>query len=62
MKWSMVHFIGFNALNECEKVIMTRLKTEGKPGFTGILTIHTSGAANLTPPDISSKITLLTSE
>ena len=33
MKWSMVHFIGFNALNECEKVIMTRLKTEGKARF-----------------------------
>ncbi len=25
-RWDMVHFIGFNALNACEKVIMTRFK------------------------------------
>jgi len=33
MKWDVVHFIGFNALNECEKEIMTRLKKEGKARF-----------------------------
>jgi CRISPR/Cas system-associated exonuclease Cas4 (RecB family) len=33
MKWEVVHFIGFNALNECEKEIMTRLKKEGKARF-----------------------------
>jgi len=31
--WEMVHFIGFNALNECEKVIMTRFKKAGKARF-----------------------------
>jgi hypothetical protein len=29
----MVHFIGFNALNECEKTIMLRLKKAGKARF-----------------------------
>ena len=32
-RWQMVHFIGFNALNECEKVLMTRFKKEGKARF-----------------------------
>jgi hypothetical protein len=32
-KWEMVHFIGFNALNECEKVLMTRYKKAGKARF-----------------------------
>jgi hypothetical protein len=31
--WDMVHFIGFNALNECEKVFMTRLKEAGRARF-----------------------------
>ena len=31
--WDMVHFIGFNALNECEKVLMTRLKKEDRAMF-----------------------------
>ena len=33
IEWDMVHFIGFNALNECEKVIMNRFKKEGKARF-----------------------------
>ena len=33
IRWDMVHFIGFNALNECEKKIMVRLKREGKARF-----------------------------
>ena len=32
-KWDMVHFIGFNALNECEKVLMIRFKKAGKARF-----------------------------
>jgi hypothetical protein len=32
-RWDLVHFIGFNALNECEKVIMTRFKRAGKARF-----------------------------
>ena len=32
-KWDMVHFIGFNALNECEKILMSRLKLAGKARF-----------------------------
>jgi hypothetical protein len=32
-QWKMVHFIGFNALNECEKVMMTRFKKAGKARF-----------------------------
>lgn len=32
-RWDMLHFIGFNALNECEKVIMTRFKKAGKARF-----------------------------
>lgn len=31
--WDMVHFIGFNALNECEKKIMLALKKAGKSRF-----------------------------
>jgi CRISPR/Cas system-associated exonuclease Cas4 (RecB family) len=31
--WDIFHFIGFNALNECEKVIMTRFKKAGKARF-----------------------------
>ena len=29
----MVHFIGFNALNECEKVVMKRFQKAGKARF-----------------------------
>jgi hypothetical protein len=29
----MVHFIGFNALNECEKALMLKLKDDGKARF-----------------------------
>jgi len=32
-KWDTVHFIGFNALNECEKSLMNRLKKAGKAKF-----------------------------
>ncbi|MCE5347397.1 MAG: PD-(D/E)XK nuclease family protein [Bacteroidales bacterium] len=32
-RWDLVHFIGFNALNECEKTIMTRFKDAGKARF-----------------------------
>jgi len=32
-RWDFVHFIGFNALNQCEKVLMTRFKKEGKARF-----------------------------
>jgi hypothetical protein len=32
-RWDIVHFIGFNALNNCEKVIMTRFKKAGKARF-----------------------------
>lgn len=32
-RWDTVHFIGFNALNECEKVIMTGFKKAGKARF-----------------------------
>jgi len=33
MQLDMVHFIGFNALNECEKVVMKRFKKTGKARF-----------------------------
>ncbi|HLN54530.1 MAG TPA: PD-(D/E)XK nuclease family protein [Bacteroidales bacterium] len=33
VKWDMVHFIGFNALNNCEKRLMTVLKNAGKARF-----------------------------
>jgi hypothetical protein len=32
-RWDMVHFIGFNALNECEKALMTGFKKAGKARF-----------------------------
>ncbi len=32
-RWNMIHFIGFNALNECEKVLMMRFKKAGKARF-----------------------------
>ncbi len=32
-KWEYVHFIGFNALNECEKALMKKLKNDGKARF-----------------------------
>ncbi len=32
-RWDCVHFIGFNALNECEKVLMSRFKKAGKARF-----------------------------
>lgn len=33
IKWSMLHFAGFNALNNCEKELMKRLKEEGRAKF-----------------------------
>ncbi|HBE39910.1 MAG TPA: hypothetical protein DDW27_01650, partial [Bacteroidales bacterium] len=33
LNWEQVHFIGFNALNECEKALMMRLKKEDKGRF-----------------------------
>ena len=33
IRWDLVHFIGFNALNECEKIVMTRLKKGGRARF-----------------------------
>ena len=32
-RWDIVHFIGFNALNECEKVLMSSYKKAGKARF-----------------------------
>lgn len=32
-RWDMIHFIGFNALNECEKVLMNRFKKAAKARF-----------------------------
>ncbi|HZK60930.1 MAG TPA: PD-(D/E)XK nuclease family protein, partial [Anaerovoracaceae bacterium] len=32
-RWEMIHFVGFNALNKCEKVIMGLLKKAGKARF-----------------------------
>lgn len=32
-RWEKVHFIGFNALNECEKVLMSRFKKSGRARF-----------------------------
>jgi hypothetical protein len=32
-RWDIVHFIGFNALNECEKTLMTRYRNAGKARF-----------------------------
>jgi len=33
LKWEKIHFAGFNALNECEKVIMERLKESSRACF-----------------------------
>lgn len=33
MRWDMFHFIGFNALNNCEKVIMNDFKKAGRARF-----------------------------
>ncbi len=33
IRWEIVHFIGFNALNECEKTVMLRLKKGGRARF-----------------------------
>ncbi len=33
LKWTKVHFIGFNALNKCELAVMTRLHNEGIAKF-----------------------------
>ena len=33
VRWEVVHFIGFNALNECEKAVMLRLKKRGRARF-----------------------------
>jgi hypothetical protein len=33
IRWDMYHFIGFNALNECEKVLMDHFKKAGKARF-----------------------------
>ena len=33
LRWDHFHFIGFNALNKCEKVVMSRLKRAGKARF-----------------------------
>ena len=33
LKWRTVHFAGFNALNECEKTFMLRLKEAGRAKF-----------------------------
>ena len=33
LKWTKVHFIGFNALNKCELAVMTRLHKEGIAKF-----------------------------
>ena len=33
LKWELVHFAGFNALNECEKQLMSELKDEGRAKF-----------------------------
>ncbi len=32
-RWDLLHFIGFNALNECEKVMMIRFKRAAKARF-----------------------------
>lgn len=32
-RWNCLHFIGFNALNECEKTMMSRFKKAGKARF-----------------------------
>jgi len=37
VKWDQIHFIGFNALNNCEKEMMTSLKSLVLPDFTGTM-------------------------
>jgi hypothetical protein len=32
-EWDIVHFIGFNALNECEKAVMKKFRKSGKARF-----------------------------
>ena len=32
-RWDIIHFIGFNALNECEKTLMSEFKKAGKARF-----------------------------
>ena len=33
IEWTMIHFIGFNALNECEKRVMQKFRKAGKARF-----------------------------
>jgi CRISPR/Cas system-associated exonuclease Cas4 (RecB family) len=33
VEWDTIHFIGFNALNECEKVVMQKFRKAGKGRF-----------------------------
>ena len=33
LRWEMIHFIGFNALNQCERSLMLKLKKEGRARF-----------------------------
>jgi CRISPR/Cas system-associated exonuclease Cas4 (RecB family) len=33
VRWDIVHFIGFNAMNKCEKAVMLRLKKGGRARF-----------------------------
>jgi len=33
LKWELIHFIGFNALNKCELVVMEKLQKTGKAKF-----------------------------
>lgn len=33
LKWDIFHFIGFNALNRCEQILMKHLKDEGRAYF-----------------------------
>ena len=33
IRWEMIHFIGFNALNNCEKMVMSGFKKAGKARF-----------------------------
>lgn len=33
LRWDKIHFAGFNALNECEKTLMSSLKNNGKARF-----------------------------
>lgn len=33
LRWNRIHFIGFNALNECEKTVMLQLQKQGRAYF-----------------------------